>query len=560
MLINDKTSLNDLKKKIEKKEEVKKEENIGLDDLIKTMNKKHDDNTNTETATANAETTTIHEEPEIITDTNDNLPLTPEELAIHRRTHPTLTQEELTIAKQIEQEIKEKGFLGYLNPILDKVHKGSHQSIYQALLGMYNVISGKASSFIMQTGAAESGKSYETQLALKMIPDRFIQDVDHETYANFTKAAQDHPRLYDRLIYNVGDLGSTEDLYEAKKLFDIMKRLITEGKYMYKPTDKNEDGQIITSERYIEVDSIGVVFQTTTPEYFEKDNQFKSRCMKLMPAETCEEEVLQFIRDTTGGNPKEEVNRLRREGMKELERFQYYILYTLTKPCEYITSHWDSTFSDYVQLSSTKKRDTIQAVRNCQAYAQITFHECDEGPEPGMKHVSKKQITDFFHGIMPVNGINPLFIELIRLLKRKRAEKPTRIVEDEEDLNSYFYDTLEYMYPGEIVEQDKLEDMDDFQIKRFIKHLMNLYRLKNPGSKKRRACVFFTVTDLKIVMERSPRVASLRDNASLFLFSLEKEGLVEKLDYKHEGKNVYYLTSLCHDCEEIVTIKGKESS
>ena len=462
-------------------------------------------------------------------------------------------------ALRIDQEIKEKGLTGYLNPILNNVHKGSHQTIYQALLAMYNVISGQASYFIMQTGAAESGKSHEIKLALKMIPDRFIQDVDHETYANFTKAAQDHPRLYDRLIYNVGDLGSTEDLYEAKKLFDIMKRLITEGKYMYKPTDKNEDGQIITSERYLEVDSIGVVFQTTTPEYFEKDNQFKSRCVKLMPAETSEEGILQFLMDKTGGDSEEKVNRLWRESIKKLEEFQCYILYSLTRPYEQITSKWDPTFSDYVQLSSTKKRDTIQAIRHCQAYSQLTIHECDEGPRPSAKYVSKKQVTDFFHELMPVNGINPLLIELIKLLKRKRAEKPTRIVEDEEDLNSYFYDVLEYMYRGEIIEPDKLEDMDGYQIKRFMKYLMNMYRLKNPGSTKRRACVFFTVTDLKNVMRDSSRVASLRDDASHFLFSLEKEGLVEKLDYKHDGKNVYYLTSLCHECGGFVTIKGKKS-
>ena len=534
-------------------------ENISLDDLIKTMNKKQEDNTNTETATANAETTTIHEEAEIITDTEDNLPLTMEELAIHRRTHPTLTPEELATAKQIEQEIKEKGFTGYLNPILNNVHKGSHQTIYQALLGMYNVISGQASYFIMQTGAAESGKSHEIKLALKMIPDRFKHDVDNETFANFTKAAQDHPRLYDRLIYDAGDLGSTEDLYEAKKLFDIMKRLITEGKYRYKPTDKNEEGQIITSERYLEVDSIGVVFQTTTPEYFEKDNQFKSRCVKLMPAKTSEEGILQFLMDKTGGDSEEEVNRLWRESMKKMEQFQCYILYSLTRPHEHITSRWDPTFSDYVQLSSTKKRDTIQVIRHCQAYSQLTLHECDEGPRPGVKHVSKKQVTDFFHEFMPVNGINPLFIELIRLLKRKKAEKPTRIIDDEEELKLYFNDVLEYIYRGEIIEQDKLEDMEDFQIKRFMKYLMKLYRLKDPGSTNRRGCVFFTVTDLKNVMRDSPRVASLRDNASVFLFSLEKEGFVEKLDYKHGGKNVYYLTSLCRDCEEIVDIKEKKS-
>ena len=195
-----------------------------------------------------------------------------------QQTKKEMTNMDKETALRIEQQIKEKGFAGYLNPILDKLHDGTHENIYKALFGMYNVISGQGSYFITPVSNTKDEYCSELDIALKMIPQEFVLCRDEETHSTFTKVAEQDTHYYNHKIY---DMRGQNKPYDQKDLIRAMCALISEGSYKYGLVGW-KDGKRVPSERALVTGSIGILSPTVTPKFLGDNPYLASRCLKLV--------------------------------------------------------------------------------------------------------------------------------------------------------------------------------------------------------------------------------------------------------------------------------------
>ena len=209
--------------------------------------------------------------------TNEMVNPTIKETGNNQQNKKEMTNMEKETALRIEQQIKEKGFLGYLNPILDKVHDGTHENIYKALFGMYSVISGQASYFITPVSETKDECCSELDIALRMIPQEFVLCRDKETHSTFTKVAEQDSHYYDHKIY---DMRGQNKPYDQKDLIKAMCRLISEGSYKYGVLGW-KDGKRVPSERALFTESIGILSPTVTPKFLEDNPYLASRTLEL---------------------------------------------------------------------------------------------------------------------------------------------------------------------------------------------------------------------------------------------------------------------------------------
>lgn len=246
--------------------------------------------------------------------------------------------------------------------ILDTIHIGSNKSILRTLLGEFSIINGDTSFLIMSTWGAETGKSYESKLAMNFIPDNYLFKVNDMTKANFSRYAETHKHFFDRLICIFGDLGSQKAYAEMEDVFNILKILITENEYSRTFADRLEDGSFENTKLDLEVSSIGAVFQTTSFDFLDKEEQqLASHTLKLTAANTNKDDVLDLISVQIGFGENDRTNTEIREAKTEIKKFQNYILYLISKDFKIIIP-WASVFKRHVNISNTPFRDFKQVL------------------------------------------------------------------------------------------------------------------------------------------------------------------------------------------------------
>ena len=508
---------------------------------------------------------------------------------INERVKPTLTEAQKQEALEVEAEIKEKGFVPYMNSILDKTHIGDHRSIIRKILGAYVIISGLDSLMIMTDGHAEVGKSFEDDTVLSFIPERYIFKVNDMTKASFTKKAETHERYFDRLICVFGDLGSQNAFKEVAPVFNIFKILITENEF-YRELNDTKDGKKWGNLRQkLSVDSIGVLFQTTKFDFLDMEgDQLASRSIKSTPAKADKLDVLHHM-GAKIGIPKSETNQRIYEAKQEMKKFQSYILYTISKGIE-VVNPWIEVFIRFVELSKTPFRDFDKEMCLFQAYCTLTHTGCEKVGDNEYL-ATAEQLETYMNDVNLDNVLPPSESDFLKMLIGKDSKNQLEIIHTGEegntevnDLNIYFNDIIEndLGYSSEddekpqkvgeaqsklmeavIVETEKptFDSLRDWEIKEGIGALLEKYRLGGRGKKhENQPNVFFTVSDVKRTHQRRKIYKNIEDVPKL-LNKLYNNDFMDKLDYKDvKGQNIYYLTSKCEKLMDSIEVTEEDKA
>ena len=104
------------------------------------------------------------------------------------RRKPILTPDEQDTAQYVSTMIKEYGLTGYLDPILNHIHKGDHRNIYRKILMSLQIMRGDFSAFLLDIAQTGSGKSHENKIVFEtIIPERYTEQIDNITEASFIR-------------------------------------------------------------------------------------------------------------------------------------------------------------------------------------------------------------------------------------------------------------------------------------------------------------------------------------------------------------------------------------
>ena len=511
---------------------------------------------------------------------------------INARVNPVLTDEEKQEALEVENKLKKCGFKSYMDTVLQPKHIGDNKNIMRKVLAEFVIINGWASYFLMTDGMAEAGKTYEDELALSFIPNRYIYRINNMTGASFTRYGETHDRYFDRLICVFGDLGSNKAFEELEKVFNIIKILITENEYKKTLSDRVK-GSLENIEQNVKVDSIGAVFQTTKFDFLDVEgDQLASRTIKSTPAEVKTEDVIEhiFARKSYKDSP---INQKIAKADEEIKRFQLYLLHLITKEFDFVNP-WETVFKKYVIDANTPYRNLEQVMDLFKAYCTITHFDCDTKNNKDLFVASKKQVETFMNDISLENTLPPSESEFLKMLMGKGTKKELEIIKTVEDentvmnsLNPYFNDVLECMGYSDYLEKDEIETVkvtDDTTEKGLdramlysdkeivtidtlredkqteaIKYLLQFYRLAGSGLTYKKS-VFFTVKDVKRAYGRNKPYKNIDDVPKL-LNKFYKNGFIDKLDYKDKNnQNIYYLTSKCETINNNITVDETDVS
>ena len=511
---------------------------------------------------------------------------------INTRTKPVLTNNQKQEALEVETKLKEydKGFIEYINKVLKPKHIGDNKNIIRKILAEFSIINGWGSYFIMTTAEAENGKSFEDEIVLKFIPDRYVLYMNEMTDASFLKKSEIDKRYFDRLIVYFGDLGSKEAFEKVKNVFNIIKILITENKY-HKALNEIVDGKWEDTQQDLTVDSIGAVFQTLSFDFLDiEGNQLASRTVKATSGDADTIDVLEQIfneKSTTRTRTNQKI----RVADAKIKKFQSYLLYLITKDIEVINP-WKTVFIRFVKESNTPYRDLEQIMNLFKAYCTITYFNCKVNKDDGLLIASKKQVETFMDNISLENTLPPLESEFLKMLIGKDTKKELTIIEtNTEDntplnpLNPYFNTALEEIGYGDCIDDTSetvgnatkgsntldtgvisseriivtIDTIPEYKQKEAIAKLLQLYRLKG-RSVYHEENAFFTVSDVKRVYWHRKTYKNIDDIPKL-LNKLYKNSFIDKVDYKDaKRQNIYYLTSKCNDINSNITVTETDVS
>lgn len=506
---------------------------------------------------------------------------TPEEIIDSRR-HPQLSEEQKKIAIDVKTEIDIKGFEEYVKNILENIYIGDIRNIVRKILMSLTVMRGEGGSLFETQAEAGTGKSEEDNIVFDyIIPERYIMDYDDLTTAHFERFSEISPEYLDRTIFNLGDLGEEEVFKQVKKIFNIFKRLITEGKYKRGLTEeRNKGGSKTHSQKdlYLRTSGFGVVYQTVDNSFTKGDSQLESRTLKSTinyESET-EDNILSFVFDTYYDNSPESIEK--RKAIQDLHNLGVFLLSLVDKTIEIVNPYKD-VFITYSKTSEVAVRELKQQLNLFNSYCLITLNKCDV--INGVYVASKEQLEEYMNKINLENALIPYENEFLKMLVGKNR-KTNRLImidvgseEDSEEetrldpLNPYYNKALEQIRlyrrddEGEESNQSQLEmyiDIDNLnstEEQSFRKKLMTLYRLGG------RSCeheenVFFTIQDIENIFKSYKPFKNIKDLSTLLL-TLTSRGYLGKLPFNDPYKNrynIYYLTSKCQELDNNFDVKN----
>lgn len=482
---------------------------------------------------------------------------------IQQRAKPVLTIEEKAKADAIAKQIKNIGLLPYLDNILNKIHIGEHKNIYRKTLAEFKIMRGECSFISETTADSEKGKSFEDDIVFGLItPSRYVFEVNQITEASFIRKCVVSPNYYDRLTILFGDLGAKKSFKKVEPILNIVKPLITEGKYNYIKSDTDSDIDVI--EIPVAVDSIGVAYQTTKNSFTEDDTQLISRTLYSTPAKVEQKEIARQIHYLW--NSKSKQTKDKNQAEQDLKDFGLYLMQMVNNDTEILNPYFD-VFWDYASKSDAPIREFKQQLELFDAYCILTIDKCKDEPY-GTLFASMEQLKEFMDYVNLENALIPYEYDFLNMLLAKGKSKELTILyndfelEDEngekkEDIDLSKIVTLTQC-ENNVIEQmnDKMQskldsydtieskaDLNNLQLKELPQKLLSMYGFRSNSADKR---IFFRYSDLKSYYGKRTAYKNIDDVPQL-LQTLHNKGYLGKYDEKKGNENLYYLTPMCNN-------------
>lgn len=482
---------------------------------------------------------------------------------IQARANPILTNEQKAIADAIAKDVEDIGLLPYLDNILNDIHIGNHKNIYRKTLAEFNVMRGKGSYLIETTSKAETGKSFEDDIVFDLItPQNYIFDVNDMTIASFTRYALINPRYFDRVTLNFGDNGSKKSFKNKEDIFNSIKPLITEGKYKYIKSNKDNDTDII--ELPLMVDSIGAVYQTTKNSFTEDDDQLISRTLFFTPAKVEPSNIGRQIFYLYDDRTRQSKSKAIAE--QKLKDFGLYLMQMVNTDIQVINPYFD-VFWDYASKSNNPLRELKQQLELFDAYCILTNNKCNV-ENKGTIFASEEQLKEYMDFVNLENALIPYEYDFLQMLLAKGKSKELTILYTDFDLDNEDEDTNQDIdlttittlteCENTVIEQmnDKLQsrldeydvletkaDLNPQQLRELPQKLLANYGFRSTSAKQR---IFFRVNDIKHYYSKRSAYKNI-DNVPQLLQTLYNKGYLGKYEYKHNKENLYYLTPMCNN-------------
>ncbi|BBL62640.1 hypothetical protein [Methanobrevibacter arboriphilus] len=385
-------------------------------------------------------------------------------------------------------------------------------------------------------GMADTGKSYIIKRVLKcFIPEEFVYDVNDITEASFLDKGIDNPYYFDRLLISFGDLGDNKQYEKFKPIFNIVKILITENKYIReKKGGKNYEYTI----KIILKGKVGALFGTVNTE--SNESQINSRTLNITPNRNHKNGKIEFKELLmTKGNYK--YNQFYKTS-KELKLFKQYlksIICKINKKYEKteVLNPFLSSISNIAKNSETDTRQQNYLNQMFKVYLVLNYDNCIEIDNENLIFLvpNLEQITKFIELVSNNAGLKPYEKNLIMKLKKEivpitveNAEKifKGKCKQYDTEVNPYGYEHRE-----KIDERNKraIEDLmneNGLNITRKDNNLNNIH--------------FFTSSNVKRIFKNHKSIKDIENMEKVFN-NLEERGFLEKLPEKHGKQNVYYL-------------------
>lgn len=484
---------------------------------------------------------------------------------IQHRKNPKLTEEQISNAETVKDEIMKKGLIPYLNDILNKMHIGSHKNIYRKLLAALNIMRGKGSYLIETTARAGEGKSLEDEIIFeKMIPQEYIFKKNNMTVASFLRYGGGNAWYFTRYIVIFGDLGSKKSFQKIEEVFDVFKILITENEYSKDFSEQNSSGNWENKTLDLAVESIGGVYSTTLNSFADEDPQLESRTLKSTPFENKDDDILDFIFYLNFPNSKQSI--AKREAEEELLLFQSYLL-SLVNFDKEIINPYKNVFKRYLKGSSVPFRELKQLLGLFDSYCVLTNYDCEE--RNGFLVASQKQLEEFLTDVCLDNVLIPYESNFIDMLKNGKNKNSLKIIKEEvpkkdgkEEDKEQYTDPLQEYYNKVLEDMEKTDssfsDLEDYELKQAINKLLKFYRLGGTSSEHEEN-IFFRKRDLKRIYGRYKAYKNIDDVGKL-LHNLYLKGYLNKLEFKdpNNHENIYYLTSKCENIKFSLVIDEED--
>ncbi len=167
----------------------------------------------------------------------------------------------------------------YIGSIIDWLTAGERINTLVCFTSFCSQVILKKPISVIGYGESSSGKTFVGNVALGLIPSKYIINEKSITPAALFNRAKTDPYFYDGKIVNYGDMGGANDRENQQDVLDLMKELQTDGKLTKPISIKNEEGNWITEE----LDLIGnpSLFYSTVPLMI--DEQELSRSVVYSP-------------------------------------------------------------------------------------------------------------------------------------------------------------------------------------------------------------------------------------------------------------------------------------
>lgn len=489
--------------------------------------------------------------------------------AIESRRCPTLDDEALAEALEVEAEIKEKGAIVYLENIVDKFHIGNHKNIYRKHIGGFNIIRGRGAYLMGTTAKSGEGKSLEDEIAiLKLIPNEYIFKKNQMTLSSFSRYSEANSYYFDRMIVYFGDLGGRKSFQKVEDVFDVLKTLITEKFFSRDISEGTSKGGYETISLTLNVQSVGAVYQTVKTDFLGEDfEQYESRSIQSTPFEANEDLILDLIFALNMEDSIED--KAQKEAMKEISKYHNYLRHLITKDIKVINP-FRRVFKRLVRHSDIANRDMTQLLELFDGFCVLTYFDCKV--VNGKYIASQKQLKTFINDICLDNTLAPHESDFIKMLigikeDGKKTKYALTIIEESEDdnLNPLFeYTNAVLEAIGELEDKNQtsfqtftIEGLDYKQRDKAISKLLEMFKLKGRGQNHEEN-VFFRVSDIKGAYANKKAFKNIDDVGAL-LNKLYDKGFINKLDfYDSKRQNIYYLTSKCEEITSPIEIESED--
>ena len=167
----------------------------------------------------------------------------------------------------------------YIGSIIDWLTAGERINTLICFCAFSSQIILKHPISVIGYGESSSGKTFVGNVALSLIPQKYVIDEKTITQSALFNRAKDDPHFYDGKIVSYGDMGGQKDRENQQEVLDLMKELQSDGKLTKPLSVKDERGNWVTEDLHL----IGkpCLFYSTVPVHI--DEQELSRSIVYSP-------------------------------------------------------------------------------------------------------------------------------------------------------------------------------------------------------------------------------------------------------------------------------------